>query len=272
MKISFVCQWGESSTELLDRYKKQTPNNSGRWEDIEAITDVDSAEVVVGLGNSHFGQREAPRLVHLRREPDFIQSFNPTPNAKYVADYPVWNGATWWIERSFNELMEMPYPQKNKKLSAISSSKWKHRNNFLSSISDLLTGEDVDFYGYGISGIVDSERYKGTLPDKAKFNGLYDYSYSIAIENSSQEGYWTEKIADCFLAWTIPIYWGCPNIFEFFPEDSYYNINISRPEDIKEILKMPVKKKNVDALREARYLVLNKYNLWPVIANILKKK
>lgn len=62
----------------------------------------------------------------------------------------------------------------------------------------------VDVYGVGFNEI------------KRKLDGLKDYKYSIAIENSSVENYFTEKILDCFLTGTIPIYKGCPNIDEFF--------------------------------------------------------
>jgi hypothetical protein len=40
--------------------------------------------------------------------------------------------------------------------------------------------------------------------------------FHIAVENSQNKNYFTEKIVDCFLTRTIPIYWGCPNIDEFF--------------------------------------------------------
>jgi hypothetical protein len=46
---------------------------------------------------------------------------------------------------------------------------------------------------------------------------IFDTSqYSIIIENTKQENYFTEKIVDCFITKTIPIYWGCPNISDFF--------------------------------------------------------
>jgi hypothetical protein len=40
--------------------------------------------------------------------------------------------------------------------------------------------------------------------------------FSIIIENTQQKNYFTEKIVDCFLAKSIPLYWGCPNICDFF--------------------------------------------------------
>jgi glycosyltransferase involved in cell wall biosynthesis len=42
------------------------------------------------------------------------------------------------------------------------------------------------------------------------------FQFSIIIENSKQTNYFTEKIMDCLLAKTIPIYYGCPNIGDFF--------------------------------------------------------
>ena len=43
-------------------------------------------------------------------------------------------------------------------------------------------------------------------------------SFHVCIENVRQENYFSEKLLDCFLTRTIPIYWGCPNI------DSYFDV------------------------------------------------
>jgi hypothetical protein len=40
--------------------------------------------------------------------------------------------------------------------------------------------------------------------------------YHIAIENCHLYNYFTEKLMDCFLSRTIPLYWGCPNIGNYF--------------------------------------------------------
>ena len=51
-----------------------------------------------------------------------------------------------------------------------------------------------------------------------KISALKDYMFSIAIENTKEDYYFTEKIIDCFLSGTIPIYYGCPSISNFFNE------------------------------------------------------
>lgn len=43
--------------------------------------------------------------------------------------------------------------------------------------------------------------------------------FGVAIENFSHRGWFSEKILDCFLLKTIPIYWGCTNIDKFFNKE-----------------------------------------------------
>lgn len=78
----------------------------------------------------------------------------------------------------------------------------QHRLNWAQKLQ-----EQVDFYGRGFNEI------------QSKEEGLKDYMFSIAIENSSYESYFTEKIQDCFATGTIPIYYGSPDIGKFFNPD-----------------------------------------------------
>ena len=53
---------------------------------------------------------------------------------------------------------------------------------------------------------------------------LFDSQFSIAIENAPVDNYFTEKLMDCFLTKTVPVYYGCPNIGDFFDERGMINI------------------------------------------------
>ena len=48
---------------------------------------------------------------------------------------------------------------------------------------------------------------------------LNNYRFQIVIENDSYETYFTEKLTDCFATGTIPIYWGAPDIENYFNLD-----------------------------------------------------
>ena len=41
----------------------------------------------------------------------------------------------------------------------------------------------------------------------------------MIIENAQEPDYFTEKLLDCFICGTIPIYWGAPNISHYFNVD-----------------------------------------------------
>jgi hypothetical protein len=61
------------------------------------------------------------------------------------------------------------------------------------------------------------------IEDKNKnFN---DSMFHVAVENTQQNNLFTEKIIDAFLTRTVPIYWGCPNIGEFFDENGIIKFN-----------------------------------------------
>ncbi len=57
---------------------------------------------------------------------------------------------------------------------------------------------------------------RGYKPFGAKAEGLAPYRYSVVIENVREVNYFTEKLVDAVLCQTVPIYWGCPNVGDFF--------------------------------------------------------
>lgn len=65
---------------------------------------------------------------------------------------------------------------------------------------------------------------------------LYEETmFNVAIENVKVDGWFTEKIAQCFLTKTLPIYWGCGNIEEY-GYDERGIIRFNTPEELKNIL------------------------------------
>lgn len=45
-----------------------------------------------------------------------------------------------------------------------------------------------------------------------------EYAFTIAIENTSHDHYFTEKLINPLIYNTIPIYWGCKKVNEYFPK------------------------------------------------------
>ena len=108
-----------------------------------------------------------------------------------------------------------------------------------------------------------------------KSDGLARFRYSVAIENSSTPNYWTEKISDCFLSMTVPIYVGATNIAEFFPKESFIQV---QEDNIQEGVLKAIQKASIadyasrlKVLHQARALVLDKHDFGVQLALLLQE-
>lgn len=54
---------------------------------------------------------------------------------------------------------------------------------------------------------------------------VFNTMFHIAIENAHMNNFFTEKICDCFLTKTIPIYIGAKNIGDYFNDDGIISVN-----------------------------------------------
>lgn len=61
---------------------------------------------------------------------------------------------------------------------------------------------------------------------------LFDgFQFALVIENSRQHNYFTEKLCDCLITKTIPVYYGCPNIHEYFDISGWVILDSESAED-----------------------------------------
>ena len=135
------------------------------------------------------------------------------------------HGGTWLSDTELDEYsVENLIAEKTKEVSCIFSDKmWNAYHRMRHRVYEEHKGSIVEFFGSGT----------GTRLNR-KIEGLKEYRYSIVVENSEERGYFTEKLIDCFLTGTVPIYLGCPNIEDYFCKDGIIVIRDVR--EIKEIL------------------------------------
>lgn len=86
----------------------------------------------------------------------------------------------------------------------------------------------------------------GPIPADEKLDFISRYKFNLALENTAMEGYITEKIVASLAAFTVPIYWGAPDIERDFNPESYINVNdystlSSFISDLKEIDNDPIR-------------------------------
>jgi hypothetical protein len=102
---------------------------------------------------------------------------------------------------------------------------------------------------------------------------LAPYRFSLAIENSVGPHLWTEKVADCFLAWTVPLYFGCTNLEQYFPEDSFLRVDADNPAAVRATLEKLREsnewERRLPALEVARRRILGEYQIFPWLARAI---
>lgn len=256
---------------------RQTPGGSGRWKDIQFLIDqpVDECDawfVYEGLAKPDATVCPAENVIFITAEPPSIKTYNgkwirqffrvisPHRNLGHSGVELSQTGLPWHVGKSYDALSQGDFPAKSKNLSVIASNKrftagHKQRLAFVEQLKGQAAG---DFFGRGLRELHD------------KWDGLADYRYSVAIENSAHPDYWTEKIGDCFLAGAVPFYYGCPNIADYFPPGSFVWIDLADPEralaNIGEVLAVNDYETRRSALVQAKNLVLNEYNLFNLLA------
>lgn len=265
--------------------RRQTPNHDGVWEGVcFAMDTIRACDGLVVLNNrlaQPFSTRvKGHNVWALMQEPyvkgvtdwmaekhdafDKIFSHHlPLAGDKYVRSHPA---IPWHVNFTYNELVNLPVMEKTRPLSWIVGNvkdlpghvkRWRFLERLRRDRSI-----DIDLFG------------KAVRPIEYKNQGLIPYRYSLAVENTCTADYWTEKIADCLLTWTVPIYYGCPNLEAYFPEDAFIRVDIEKPQQalarIREIIAHDDWNARVPALAEARELILNRYQLFPHLCALME--
>lgn len=284
-KIMFHCDWGQNSEQLLDHYRWLTPEGSGKWGDLEGTTNKAEADFHIVMDGGMPDDVDPQTVIYFQREEPQVKPPELVwDNIFYQAtftDMRHHNVAVWRVKKTYDELQNLD-PRgsdvKSEVISTVTSGKaWlpghKMRLHYLHGLC-----EHLDIHLYGSNGVQNvspnlNKRFKGELnyDGHCKFNGLYPYQYNLVLENSQNYNCLSEKIYDSLLCWCMPIYWGCPNIADFLPEGSYHIIDsIEDPwQKVAEIIKQPPTEDQLNAISEARQLILDRYNLWNEIESII---
>lgn len=190
------------------------------------------------------------------------------PNAVFLPESPC-----DWLEKTRHGLTLEEYKKKmpvpNEKSFSVS---------FLTSNKTQTPGHQlrVDLY----NKLPDSGRTVGDIPvvkimspprvDKREF--LMPHQFHIAVENSWHNNWFADKIIDPFIARSIPIYWGCPNLDKYFNMDGV--IRFSSYSELEGALKSLTP----DYYDRRRSIVEDNYNralsyvhIWDRIADEVRK-
>jgi len=225
----------------------QTPGEKGIWDGIRFTFDpVEECDLLIMLNNEMKTDvtvrcprenvwaimQEPYRRGHTDWMVEGHEAFSrvfthhiPSGDPKYVRSHPA---DPWHVKKNFDELITATLPRKTGEISWIAGNATDlpgHMERF--RFLDFVKRNDpigIDYYGRAVRFIED------------KWDGLAPYRYTIIVQNSVSPDYWTDVVEDTFLAGTVPLYCGCTNLEDYFPEEAFIRIDISRPEESLETI------------------------------------
>ena len=262
-------------------YKDYFPNSELMFDGVEFLEDLsEGIDAVVVLNHTieniqlmvspsnifHIHQEPGDQMYHgFMFEKVIGQTCSHLPEAD-VTSHPCLN---WLVNKTYDELLAVDVSlkesiaQKEKVLSGVISGHNALPGHYfrLGVLDKIKQNCQIDLYG----------KRHNFIPDK--WDAIYPYQYSLAMENAQKNDYWTEKIMDCFLACTMPVYMGCPNIERYFPQNSYIGLDTDNLEYSIDAMKEKIMggyfQDNYTAILEARELCMKKYSTAPAISKLI---
>ena len=288
-----------SALQGVSSWRRQLPDASPSWGDCEFIFDPHSRDydwlVVYDRFPSVAGERfslwredlacPAENTLFVTVEPSSIKTYESAFLAQFghvLTGHELWSinhpgvirsqpALRWFYgvggdeSKTLDQMRAEVPPFKTSNLSTVCSSKQqKHtlhhkRYQFTAKLKNAIP--ELDIFGHGVK------------PMRDKAEAIDPYRYHIAIENHRCDHHWTEKVSDVFLGWGLPLYYGCTNLKDYFPKESFIEIDIDDVRGsidmVKNLLFGNEYEKRLPYIAEARQLILNRYNFFAVIADIV---
>lgn len=205
--------------------------------------------------------------------PCYLNQFNyvlttHNPDVCRHRNYRRGAGCLVWINgHSFEELAAMPDFPKTELISAICSRKLMKKTEHFKRHT---------MYEYLLENLPGfSWKGQGIDPIDYKYQALDTFKYHIVVENCNQPYHWSEKIADAIMSLCLPFYSGDPKLEQVLPPESFIRIPNDNPPEALRIIKNAIDnneyEKRLPALKEARRLLVERYNLYQQVIGVIQE-
>lgn len=203
----------------------------------------------------------------------FVRQFghlltNRPQKADNHPNYHLGRGYMDWIYgKTYNQCLNDAPINKVNLISTVCFSKDMrlHTNHHCRLVTTRYLSEhikELDWFGHGINAL------------EKKYEALDSYKYHIAIENHIAPHHWTDKLSDSILGRCLTFYCGDPLVEECFPKEAFIAIPSDNPSRalaiINEAIANDEYSKRREAIEVARNLILEKYNPYAQIVNIIE--
>lgn len=295
LKVCFLTWHYKDAETFLGLLKKMTPEQSGKWKNIEAITDPFKADfsIIMDGCNEKYPKDRSIFFCQHPYVPDGLspafKAYSDTPCLISFNSENHLNPGEWWISHTYDTLMGLEAPMKAKKLICIMTHQnhnriYTQRVEFMKAFSRVYA--DYDLYGRPEENFRLEPEFKKVYRGSLGMNNydgyigqhfigkeiIGDYRYSLEFDVGPTRNYISERFYDAMLLWTMPIYFGSNNVHEHLPRESFYYVNVNDLTDINKVVSIvdsDSRETSIKAISEARYRLLNEYQIWPMVHYIV---
>lgn len=171
----------------------------------------------------------------------------------------------WYSGHTLADAAKFPEFEKTELVSAICARKlMKHTEHYKRQMLFEYLHEHLEGFVW---------RGKGINPLNCKREAMDSFKYHVVVENTVQPWHWSEKVADAFICQCLLFYCGDPELAKVLPPESFITIPAENPEEscriIREAIANNEYEKRLPAIREARRLLVERYNLYSQILEVV---
>jgi hypothetical protein len=278
-----------ASVHDLRNVLRQSEDGAGAWCGRRFVLNDPSSDLLFVLDDVPDGFKtfapQARRVLVVTEPPDFriyperfLAQFGLvlSPFAFDTGDVPLvetQTGLSWWYglalegrtlraRLSLDQLRALRPGPKEATLSVVCSGKTslaKHRARlvFLDFLKERM-GDRLKLFGLGFEPVAD------------KAQAIAPFQYHLVLENNDVGCFWTEKLADAYLGWSLPFFSGGPGVQSDFPDGSLVPIDIMDPEGALRVILSAMAageyEKRLPLISAARERVLEEHNMFVLFA------
>ena len=297
VRIKMLCNWCSSEALCAEWMKMSKGGN--RWNSIQLTSEDTDIDYYVIINKPRAGDVFIPeKTIIFHMEPwcgDTWQTWgvktwgewarpDPTKFLQVRSHDRFLNTGFWQINKTYTQLKEEPILKDSafgNSISSICSSKYFDPGHikridfmkFIEQKDDPL----VQLHIYNDDNKHAFTSYVGTArPSIDKEKGILPYKYYFMCENNVEKNFITEKLWEPILCESLCFYWGCPNVSEYINPLAYVQLDMNDFEGSFEIVRSAIRdnlwEKRLDILREEKQKVLEKYNFFPTLEEIILDK
>jgi len=297
VKVCWLSKHISTPQQFLSTIIKMTPGRRGVWKNMEAITDPNKADFVLVMDDWTGSQIPLERTIFFAEHPRPLPAYRTyeelrgrallcLPLDKFL------NPGEWWIDHDYDYLTALKPPKKPKRCACVFTAKtgmkmYADRIRFMTSI--LPKFPEIDLFGrpernFQINPIL-LKHYRGRVGARSPRGSLgehmsgkemlVDYRYTLEFDNGPTRNYFSERFYDSMLLWCMPIYWGSKNVHDYLPAESFRYVDIEAADASKEadrvveIIRSDSYEQHLQALAQAREMLLNRWQLWPYLHHVV---